>query len=52
MGLLEIIYWVLLVLWGLGVIFGPEWPWWPRASWGIVLVLFIIIGIKMLKPNL
>lgn len=51
MGLLTIIYWVLLVLWGLGVLVSPEWPWWPRANSGIILVLFIILGLKIIKPT-
>lgn len=51
MGLLTIIYWVLLVLWGLGVIFGSGQPWWPRASWGVILVLLVILGLKLIKPQ-
>lgn len=51
MGLLTIIYWILLVLILLGAIAGPEWPWFPRANSLVILALFIIIGIKILKPT-
>jgi len=51
MGLLTIIYWILLVLILLGAIAGPEWPWFPRANSLVILALFIIIGLKILKPN-
>lgn len=51
MGLLTIIYWVLLVLWGLGILMGSEYPWWPRASFGLIFVLFVILGLKIIKPD-
>jgi len=51
MGLLTIIYWILLVLILLGVFASPEWPWYPRAHSAVVLALFIIIGLKILKPT-
>jgi hypothetical protein len=51
MGLLTIIYWVLLVLWGLGMVFGYEQPWWPRANWALAFVLFVILGLKIIKPT-
>jgi len=52
-GLLVIFYWVLLLLTAIGV-FVPAtaWPYAPRATWVVAIILFIIIGIKILKPNL
>lgn len=50
MGLLTIFYWILLLLWLIGAIAPPNWEYWPRASNILLLVLFVIIGIKMLKP--
>ena len=52
MGLLTIIYWVLLVLVALGAFASPEWTWYPRASALVTLALFVIIGIKFIKPTL
>jgi len=52
MGLLTIIYWVLLVLVAVGAVAPASWEYWPRANAIVTLVLFIIIGIKLLKPNL
>jgi hypothetical protein len=51
MGLLTIIYWVLLVLVCIGTLGAPEWPWWPRANAVVIVVLFIILGLKLVKPN-
>jgi hypothetical protein len=51
MGLLTIIYWILLVLILLGAFAGASYPWYPRANSLVVLVLFIIIGLKILKPT-
>jgi len=51
MGLLVIFYWILLLLIGVGALAPQSWEYWPRASAVVTLILFIIIGIKMLKPN-
>jgi len=51
MGLLTIIYWILLVLILLGVFASPTWAWYPRANTLVLLALFIIIGLKILKPQ-
>jgi len=51
MGLLTIIYWVLLVLILVGCFITPTWTWAPRANSLVILVLFIIIGLKILKPT-
>jgi hypothetical protein len=52
-GLLVIIYWILLLLVAIGVFVPPTtWAHAPRASWIITLILFVIIGIKILKPTL
>lgn len=50
MGLLTIIYWILLVLILIGA-FAPAYPWYPRANSLVILALFIIIGLKILKPT-
>lgn len=52
-GLLVIFYWVLLLLTAIGV-FVPAsaWPYAPRATWVIAIILFVIIGVKLLKPAL
>ena len=51
MGLLTIIYWILLVLILLGAIAPPTWAWYGRANTLVILALFIIIGLKILKPT-
>ena len=52
MSLLIIIYWVLLVLVAVGAIApASSWEYWPRANAVVTLVLFVIIGLKLLKPN-
>jgi hypothetical protein len=51
MGLLTIIYWILLVLILIGAFAGSAWPWYPRANSLVLLALFIIIGLKILKPQ-
>lgn len=51
MSLLVIFYWILLLLIGLGVFAGPDWTWYPRANAIVTLALFIIIGIKILRPT-
>ena len=44
-------YWVLLLLVAIGAIAPTSWEYWPRANAIVTLILFIIIGIKILKPN-
>jgi hypothetical protein len=51
MGLLTIFYWVLLLLIALGIFAQPSWTWYPRANAAVTFVLFVIIGIKILKPT-
>jgi uncharacterized membrane protein len=52
-GLLVIIYWVLLLLIAIGGFVPTErWAYAPRFSHIVTLILFVIIGIKILKPNL
>lgn len=50
-GLLVIFYWVLLLLILVGVFAQPSWTWYPRANALVTFILFIIIGIKILKPT-
>lgn len=52
-GLLVIFYWILLLLIAIGA-FVPttSWQYLPRANSLVTLILFIIIGIKILKPSL
>lgn len=51
MKMLTIFYWILLLLIAIGAIGQPSWEYWPRANAVITLILFIIIGIKLLKPE-
>jgi len=51
MGLLTIIYWILLVLILIGAFAHPTWTWAPRMSELVIVALFIIIGLKILKPT-
>ncbi len=51
MSLLVIFYWILLLLIAIGAIGGSSWTYWPHANAFITLILFIIIGIKILKPT-
>lgn len=52
-GLLVIIYWILLLLVAIGSFIPPaRWSYAPRFSTVIMLILFVIIGIKILKPAL
>lgn len=52
-GLLVIIYWVLLLLVAIGAFVPVErWTYAPRFTTVVMLILFVIIGIKILKPNL
>jgi hypothetical protein len=50
MTLLTIFYWVLILLIIVGTLAPPEWAY-PRANAIITLILFIIIGLKLLKPT-
>jgi hypothetical protein len=49
--LLVVFYWVLLLLILLGCFAQPSWTWYPRVNSAVTLVLFVIIGLKSLKPN-
>lgn len=51
MSLLVIFYWILLLLIAIGSLAPAGWEYWPRANAIVTLILFIIIGIKLLKPN-
>lgn len=51
-GMLVIFYWVLLLLVAVGAFVPPtQWQYAPRATWVIAIILFVIIGIKMLNPK-
>jgi hypothetical protein len=50
--MLTISYWILLLLLLIGLFAPPTWTYWPRAYAVIILILFIIIGLKSLKPTL
>jgi predicted membrane channel-forming protein YqfA (hemolysin III family) len=50
---IEALYWLFVILWALayfGVYVG--WAWAPVASGGLLLVLFILIGLKVMGPPL
>lgn len=51
MGLLTIIYWILLLLILIGAFAGHSYAWYPTMNSLVILVLFIIIGLKILKPT-
>ena len=52
MSLLVIFYWILLLLIAIGVFVPPStWEYAPRANSIVILILFVIIGIKILKPT-
>jgi hypothetical protein len=52
MTMLVIFYWVLLLLCVVGVFVPPDaWAHAPRATNIITIILFVIIGLKMLKPT-
>jgi hypothetical protein len=51
MSLLVIFYWILLLLWAIGAFSAGSWPHWAYANAFILLILFIIIGVKILKPT-
>jgi len=49
--MLVIFYWVLLLLIVVGVFAPADWTYAPRVNAIVTLALFIIIGIKILKPK-
>ena len=51
MSLLTVFYWVLLLLIFIGAVAPHTYEWYPRANAIVTLILFIIIGIKLLKPD-
>ena len=51
MSLLTIFYWILILLIAIGVVAPPEWQYTARANAVVTLILFIIIGIKLLRPT-
>jgi hypothetical protein len=51
MSLLVIFYWILLLLWVIGAFSAGAWPQWSYANAILLLILFVIIGIKILKPT-
>jgi hypothetical protein len=51
MSLLTIFYWILLLLVAIGALAPANWEYAPRASAIITLILFIILGIKLLRPQ-
>ena len=51
MSLLVIFYWIILLLIAIGAVAPTSWEYWPRANAICTLILFIIIGLKILKPN-
>lgn len=51
MSMLVIFYWVLLLLWAIGAVSAGTWEHWRYANAFMLLVLFVIIGLKMLKPT-
>lgn len=51
MSLLTIFYWILILLTAIGIATAPNFVYWPRANAVIILFLFIILGIKLLKPT-
>ena len=49
--MLVIFYWILLLLVASGAFVSPTtWQYAPRANSLVILILFIIIGMKILKP--
>jgi hypothetical protein len=51
MSMLTIFYWVLLLLVAVGAFAPITWEHLPRANSIVTLFLFIIIGLKLLKPT-
>jgi hypothetical protein len=51
--MLVIFYWVLLLLVAIGAFVSPAtWQYAPRANQLVILILFIIIGLKISEANL
>lgn len=51
MSMLTIFYWVLLLLIAVGALAPVSWEYWPRANAIVTLILFVIIGVKLLHPT-
>jgi hypothetical protein len=51
MSLLVIFYWVLLLLIAIGAVAPTSWEYWPRANAIVTLILFVIIGLKLMHPQ-
>jgi hypothetical protein len=52
-GLLIVIYWILLIFVAIGAFVPVErWAYAPRFNTLVMLILFAIIGFKILKPAL
>jgi len=51
MSMLVVFYWILLLLWVIGAFGATTWGGWPYANAIILLILFVIIGLKILKPD-
>lgn len=52
MSILTVFYWVLLLLWAIGAFAAGSWEHWRYANAFVLLILFVIIGVKLLKPDL
>jgi hypothetical protein len=50
--MLAILYWVILVLALIGVLSPPTWKFAPRLNGLAVILLFVIIGLKVLRVPL
>jgi len=51
MSLLVIFYWILLLLWSIGALGATTWGGWPYANAIVLLILFVILGVTVLKPH-
>jgi len=51
MSLLVIVYWILLLLMLISIFVSPAWAWYPRTNSIVTVILFVIIGLKILKPT-
>lgn len=50
--LLDVLFWVILVLSCIGVFAPPSWPYGARISGGAWVVLFILIGLRAFRVSL
>lgn len=50
--LLDVLFWVFLILSCIGVLAPPTWPYGPRISGGAWIVLFVIIGLRAFRVSL